>query len=145
MARLRLIALGATVPFVVAFVATPVAAQIEAPVSRHGCAPAITPSAACFRELDSRARDHGSRARAPDHRYEGMAVGGGLGFVGGLLLGLAICGQSEDPNSSGAGCVIAGGLGMGVLVGFVGMMIGAQFPKEEATPEGAAPRDSVAQ
>jgi hypothetical protein len=75
-----------------------------------------------------------------------MAIGGGLGVIGGVLLGLAVCGQSEDPNASLTGCTIASGLGMGILAGFLGMMIGAQFPKEKAAPEDEpTPRDSVTQ
>ena len=146
MARLRVMVRSAGLLLFIASVTRPAAGQMGVSVSRPLCAPAITPSSACFRESESRTRETGLAARAPDHRYEGMAIGGGLGLVGGVLLGAAICGQSEDPDSSGAGCIIAGGLGMGVLTGFLGMMVGAQFPKEQAeTNEQPVSRDSVAQ
>lgn len=125
--------------------AAPSAAAQVAPVVRTSCASALTPTAACFRQLESRRHEGGGNARAPDHRYEGMAIGGGIGLVGGALLGLGFCGLSEA-NTSSTQCAIVGGLGMGILAGFVGMMIGAQFPKEEAgTNEQPAPSDSVSQ
>jgi hypothetical protein len=143
MARLGVIVNSAGFLFLLAGAAQPAAGQMGAPVSSPICALAITPASECFRELDSRALEINHTAWAPDHRYEGMAIGGGLGVVGGLILGSAICGLSEDPDTSGAGCVIAGGLGMGVLAGFVGMMIGAQFPKETAARDSALSDSTV--
>ncbi|HEX5575362.1 MAG TPA: hypothetical protein VFX42_05765 [Gemmatimonadales bacterium] len=102
------------------------------------CSIAIVPTRECFRHSDLLIHRRHASARAPDHRYEGLAIGAGLGAVGGVLLGLAVCGQSEDPDTSSTGCAIGGGLGGAVLGGFVGLLVGAQFPKEEA-----APRDSV--
>ncbi len=124
----------------------PAAAQLEAPVSSTGCVLAVVPSSACFRQLEARTREAGSRAWAPDHRYEGLAIGAGLGLIAGVYVGLVGCGQSDDTSLSATGCAIAGGLGMGILAGFFGLMIGAQFPKEQATPRDSVlepPRDSI--
>jgi hypothetical protein len=115
----------------------PAGAQFQAPVSSAACALAVVPSAACFRQLESR-RAANSKAGAPDHRYEGMAIGAGLGLIAGVYVGLAGCAQSDDTRLSATGCAIVGGLGMGILAGFFGLMIGAQFPKEEATPRDSA-------
>ena len=95
------------------------------------CSVAIVPTRECFRrsELASHA---GFSAKAPDHRYEGMAIGAGLGALGGALLAAALCGQSDDPNQSCTGTIIGAGLGGAVLGGFVGLLIGGQFPKGEA-------------
>jgi uncharacterized protein YcfJ len=102
------------------------------------CSIAIVPTRECFRHSDLLIYRRHVSARAPDHRYEGLAIGAGLGAVGGVLLGLAVCGQSDDPDTNSTACAIGGGLGGAVLGGFVGLLVGAQFPKEEA-----APRDSV--
>jgi uncharacterized protein YcfJ len=102
------------------------------------CSIAIVPTRECFRHSDLLIHGEHVSARAPDHRYEGLAIGAGLGALGGVLLGLAVCGQSEDPDTSSTACAIGGGLGGAVLGGFVGLLVGAQFPKEET-----APRDSV--
>jgi hypothetical protein len=74
-------------------------------------------------------------ARAPDYRYEGLAIGFGAGAALGVLLGLVACEQSEDPDFNCAGTVVLAGIGVGALGGLTGALIGAQFPKgPEATP-----------
>jgi hypothetical protein len=113
-----------------------------APSFTPHCAPAVTLPRECFR-LDSNLRSDDLNARAPDHRYEGMAIGGGIGAVLGVLLGVWACQMSEDPDRNCATSGVVGGLGGAVLVGFVGMMVGAQFPKGDK--EEPAPRDSVPQ
>jgi hypothetical protein len=122
-----------------------VEAQARAPTfeqigAEPACLPAIVPSHECFRHQDSARRGAPFAARAPDHRYEGLAIGAAIGAVVGVLGGLAVCGQSDDPNTSCAQFAIGGGLGLGLLGGLTGLLIGAQFPKE---PE-AAPPDSAA-
>jgi hypothetical protein len=108
--------------------------------SQPACRPAIVPSRECFRHQDSARRGAPFAARAPDHRYEGLAIGAAVGAAVGILGGLAVCGQSDDPDTSCAKLATAGGLGLGLLGGLTGLLIGAQFPKE---PE-AAPPDSAA-
>jgi len=74
-------------------------------------------------------------ARAPDHRYEGLAIGFGAGAALGVLLGLVVCEQSEDPDLDCGGRVVLMGIGVGALGGLTGLLIGAQFPKgPKATP-----------
>jgi hypothetical protein len=68
----------------------------------------------------------------PTYWKEGALVGGGVGAVGGLLLGLAVCGLSEDPNSSCTGTTIAAGLGGALLLAIPGALIGGQFHKGES-------------
>jgi hypothetical protein len=69
----------------------------------------------------------------PTYWKEGALVGGGVGAVGGLLLGLAVCGLSEDPNSSCTGTAIAGALGGALLLAIPGALIGGQFHKGQST------------
>ena len=69
---------------------------------------------------------------APDHRYEGLAIGAVAGGVGGLLLSWAICGQSDEVGKSCTGTVILGTLGGAALGGLAGLLIGGFFPKEAA-------------
>jgi peptidoglycan/LPS O-acetylase OafA/YrhL len=68
----------------------------------------------------------------PTYWKEGALVGGGVGAVGGLLLGLAVCGLSEDPNSSCTGTTIAGALGGALLLAIPGALIGGQFDKGQS-------------
>jgi hypothetical protein len=82
-----------------ACVSRPAGAQFEAPVSSTACAVAVVPSSACFRQLESRHASN-NKAQAPDHRYEGMAIGAGLGLIAGVYVGLAGCGQSDDTSLS---------------------------------------------
>lgn len=104
------------------------------------CQPVIMPSLECFRRDEAASRRESNvRSRAPDHRYEGLAIGFGVGAAAGVLLGLVVCEQSEDPDLSCAGVLVKLGLGVGALGGLTGLLIGAQFPKE---PE-AAPADST--
>jgi hypothetical protein len=110
-------------------------AQVQPDIS---CSIAIVPARECFRHSDLLIHGQYVNAKAPDHRYEGLAIGAGLGALGGALLGLAVCGQSDDPDTNSTACAIGGGLGGAVLGGFVGLLVGGLFPKEEA-----APRDSV--
>ena len=58
----------------------------------------------------------------PTYWKEGALVGGLLGFVGGFLLGSAVC-------ESGTACITAGILGGGLLLLIPGALIGGQFEK----------------
>jgi hypothetical protein len=112
--------------------------------SEAGCATAIVLPAECYRRLDRAARGEAA-ARAPDHRYEGLAIGAGAGAVLGVLGGLAVCGQSDDPDKNCAWWAVQGGLGLGALGGLTGLLIGGLFPKEdkESVPADSIPRDTV--
>jgi hypothetical protein len=105
------------------------------------CPAVILPSSHCFQNQDSAGLEW-LGARAPDHRYEGLAIGAGLGALLGVLGGLVACEQTEDTNASCTRYAIVGGLGIAALGGLTGLLIGAQFPKEPGEP---APRDSVVQ
>jgi hypothetical protein len=106
------------------------------------CRPVIVPTSECFRQAHaSRRRVPNLATRAPDHRYEGLAIGAVLGAVAGGLLGAVACGQSEDPDTSCTTAVLGIGLLGGGLGGLTGLLIGAQFPKGSQ----AAPADSTAQ
>jgi hypothetical protein len=106
------------------------------------CRPAIIPMSECFRQADaSPLRIQNFATRAPDHRYEGLAVGFVLGAVGGGLLGAVVCGQSDDVDENCTKAVLGIGLLGGALGGLTGLLIGAQFPKGPKT----APADSTAQ
>jgi hypothetical protein len=131
--------------------ATPTVAQVAAPSFQRleyhvesaalfpSCSAPILGSLECIHH-ESAAAASTFASRAPDHRYEGMAIGGGIGAVLGVLVGIWACQMSEDPDANCATRGVVGGLGGAVLVGFVGMMIGAQFPKGDQEP---APADSL--
>lgn len=85
-------------------------------------------TAAQFRVLaapEARATNEIPTARAPDHRWEGLAIGAGVvGLVGALLL-RGTC----EANGSCMGPTL-GGLAMGALVGgVVGGLVGSTIPK----------------
>jgi hypothetical protein len=105
-----------------------------------GCATAIVLPSECYRRFELAARAEPSAARAPDHRYEGLAIGAAAGAALGVVGGLAVCGQSDDPDTNCALWAIWGGLGIGALGGLTGLLIGAQFPKEEAAPKDSVPQ-----
>ena len=127
-----------------------VAAQVRSPVTEQWtgtlgvsrCQPVIIPASECFRKADSPPqRVENLSARAPDHRYEGLAIGAVLGAIGGGLLGAVACGQSDDPGFNCTGAVVGIGLLGAGLGGLTGLLVGAQFPKGSQT----APADSTAQ
>jgi hypothetical protein len=124
-----------------------VAAQARSPVEAisvgvSGCRPVITPASECFRQAEASSQPmRNLSARAPDHRYEGLAVGAVLGAVGGGLLGAVVCAQADDANQDCTKATIGVGLVGGGLGGLLGLLIGAQFPKEPKT----APANSTAQ
>jgi MFS family permease len=119
------------------------AAQDRAP--EPGCAVAIVLPAACYRRFDNDVRAVAVADRVPDHRYEGLAIGGGIGLVGGFILGGAICRHTEGPDESCTWPAVRGGLGAGAVLGLLGLLIGGQFPKgeEERVPADSIPRDTV--
>lgn len=106
------------------------------------CRPVIIPRSECFRQWDTPSRQLRNFAtRAPDHRYEGLAIGAVVGAIGGGLLGAVACGQSDDPGFHCTGAVLGIGLLGAGLGGLTGLLVGAQFPKGSQ----AAPADSTAQ
>jgi hypothetical protein len=68
----------------------------------------------------------------PDYRWEGMAVGAGVGAVAFGLLGAAACGTSDSiDNCTG---VVLGTALLGVFAGGItGGLIGGAIPRGEAT------------
>ncbi|HEX7337256.1 MAG TPA: hypothetical protein VF252_08615 [Gemmatimonadales bacterium] len=70
-------------------------------------------------------------SQAPDHRWEGMAIGAGVGALAFGLLGAAICGQS-DSNDDCFGMVLGVGLLGAFCGGVTGGLIGGAIPKGEA-------------
>ncbi len=134
-------------PLLVSALDQTVAAQTYSPVigisyGVSSCQPVLIPASECFRQADAPSRRIQNFAtRAPDHRYEGLAIGAVLGAVGGGLLGAVACGQSDDANQDCTKAVLGIGLLGGGLGGLIGLLVGAQFPKEPKT----APADSTAQ
>lgn len=95
----------------------------------HACRPAVVPTAACFRSDDARRARSPLHVRAADYRYEGLAIGGGIGLVGGVLLGAIACDQSDDSHESCAGDMLKGGLILGGLGGIAGLVVGGFIDK----------------
>jgi hypothetical protein len=105
--------------------------------SAQGAGPSVLwqrpagPIAAFYRPLETDA------AQAPDYRWEGMAIGAGVGALGFGFLGAVFCGLSESSNN----CTMAvvGGVALGAFCGgIIGGVIGGAMPKEE-------PADSTAE
>jgi hypothetical protein len=69
----------------------------------------------------------------PTHWKEGALVGGLLGAVGGTVLGLAICRNSEELGKNCAGRAVAGGLISALVLAIPGALIGGQISKGSAT------------
>jgi len=69
-------------------------------------------------------------ARAPDYRWEGMAIGAGVGALAFGLLGAVVCGQSESGTNCTTTVVGLGALGA-FCGGIIGGVIGGGFSKEE--------------
>jgi hypothetical protein len=113
--------------------------HVESAALFPSCSQPIVRSLECIHQ-GSAAAASAFASRAPDHRYEGMAIGAGIGAVLGVLVGVWACQMSEDPDANCTTRGVVGGLGGAVGVGFIGMMIGAQFPKGEQEP---APGDSL--
>jgi hypothetical protein len=65
----------------------------------------------------------------PTHWKEGALVGGLIGAVGGTVLGLAICRNSEELGKNCAGSAVAGGLISALVLAIPGALIGGQLPK----------------
>lgn len=71
------------------------------------------------------------QAAAPDHRWEGMAIGAGAGALGFMLLGAAICGQAEGTEDDNCTLTLVGAGLLGAFVGGItGGLIGGAIPKE---------------
>jgi hypothetical protein len=67
---------------------------------------------------------------APDHRWEGMAIGAGAGALAFGVLAAAVCSQSESTDNC-TGMVVGTAL-LGAFVGGVtGGLIGGSIPKGE--------------
>lgn len=69
--------------------------------------------------------------KAPDHRWEGMAIGAGVGTAAFGLLGLVACGARQEASGGCTGLVIGLGLGGALAGGVIGGLIGIAFPKGE--------------
>jgi hypothetical protein len=77
--------------------------------------------------------------RAPDHRWEGMAIGAGVGALAFGFLGAAVCGQSESTDNC-TGTVIGAGLLGAFAGGITGGLVGGAIPKEEAADSSSESR-----
>ncbi len=67
-------------------------------------------------------------ARAPDHRWEGMAIGAGAGAIAFGLLGAVICSHTDNDC---AGILLRAGLLGAFCGGITGGLIGGAIPKGE--------------
>jgi hypothetical protein len=77
-------------------------------------------------------------ARAPDHRWEGMAIGAGAGALAFGVLAAGLCSQSESTDSC-TGIVVGTAL-LGAFVGGVtGGLIGGSIPKGEPADSTSEP------
>jgi hypothetical protein len=114
----------------------PEIAQNSAPlVSTRPCPVAIIPIRQCLQQQSFRDQQLGWRT--PDHRYEGLGIGAGIGAAVGVIGGFAICSQSDVTCGE---LVPLTALSFGAIGGFIGLLVGAQFPKESNEP---APADSL--
>ena len=68
-------------------------------------------------------------ARAPDHRYEGAAIGALVFGLGGAYLVGGLCASSDNSDNCGIAALKAG-IGLGALGALTGALIGAQFSKD---------------
>ncbi|HEX6615218.1 MAG TPA: hypothetical protein VF046_02855 [Gemmatimonadales bacterium] len=93
------------------------------------CPPTLLPTPRCLRSEDAARSRTLLHMRASDYRYEGLAIGGGIGLVGGVLLGAIACDQSDDSNENCAGDIVKGGLLLGSLGGIAGLVIGGVIDK----------------
>ena len=137
---------GASLLLLLSGLAQTVAAQAWSPVEAISfgvsrCPSVITPASECFRQAEASSQPiRNLSARAPDHRYEGRAIGAVLGAASAGLLGAAVCAAADDVNQDCTKTILGVGLLGGGLGGLLGLLIGAQFPKEPKT----APADSTA-
>jgi hypothetical protein len=99
------------------------------------CSTAVVPSGECFRRADLLVHRQHRNSRAPDYRYEGLAIGAIAGAVGGLVLSSVLCGLSDEAGHSCTGTVLLGTLGGAGLGSLAGLLIGGLFPKDENTTE----------
>jgi hypothetical protein len=78
---------------------------------------------------------------APDYRWEGMAIGAGVGALAFGFLGAVVCGQSDSAKSC-TGIVVGTAL-LGVLAGGItGGLVGGAIPKGAADSTAATARSS---
>jgi len=117
------------------------AAALPLMVPRNGCAQGPASSVLWQRPAPSPAASPtlpaAFGARAPDHRWEGMAIGAGVGAIAFGLLGAAICAQSEA-NDDCTGVVLGVGLLGAFCGGITGGLIGGAIPKEDGEDGGDA-------
>ena len=98
--------------------------------SGQGPAPSVLWQRPAVDSQASRLRELSAESRAPDYRWEGMAVGAGAGALAFGLLGAALCSQSESTDSC-TGTVIGVGLVGAFAGGITGGLIGGAIPKGE--------------
>jgi hypothetical protein len=98
--------------------------------SGQGPAPSVLWQRPTVDSQVSRLRELSVESRAPDHRWEGMAIGAGAGALAFGLLAAALCGQSESTDSC-TGMVVGVGLLGAFAGGITGGLIGGAIPKGE--------------
>jgi hypothetical protein len=95
----------------------------------HPCPSASIPTRECLQQQSARSEQ--LDRRAPDHRYEGLGIGGAIGAAVGVIGGFAICSQSDVTCGK---LVPWTTLSFGAIGAFIGLLVGAQFPQESKEP-----------
>lgn len=96
----------------------------------QGPAPSVLWQRPALDSQASRLRELSADTRAPDHRWEGMAIGASAGALAFGLLAAAVCSQSES-TSCDTGAVVGVGLLGAFAGGITGGLIGGAIPKGE--------------
>ena len=119
-----------TLVLISAFLAWGSPAAAQAPIS--GPLPSVLLSSSHRSPLETeltQSADSLEGPAPPTHWKEGALVGGLVGAVGGTVLGLAICRNSEELGKNCAGSAVAGGLISALVLAIPGALIGGQMPK----------------